>query len=185
MPTVPPSAPTFSSPPTSPRGSRWGLLIAVAVVVAVLFVAAVVWAVQSMSSDAVDQGDLDTSVYDLAVGDCFDDPSIFSGDDSEILGVASVACDEPHDAEVYALVDLPDGDGASYPGDDEVFDRADDLCFEEFEPFVGAAYDDSSLDFIYYVPGADSWDEGDRSVACMVVDMDGEPLTGSMEGSGR
>lgn len=54
---------------------------------------------------------------------------------------------------------------------------ADDLCFESFESYVGAAYEESELDFNYYVPTEDSWAAGDRVVTCVLLDYDGEQLT--------
>jgi hypothetical protein len=187
--------PGFSSPTTRRSGPRWGLWIGLAVVVAVLFGGAVVWMLAATSEDrAADdpavsvqseafQGD--TSVYDLTVGDCFDDPTMLSDELVEVESVDSVDCDEPHGAEVYAVVELPQGDGAPFPGDTEVAKAADELCLAEFDGYVGAAYEDSALYYNYYLPIEESWAEGDRMVTCLLLDFDGAPLTGSMEDSGR
>lgn len=187
--------PGFSSPTPRRSGPRWGLWIGLAVVVAVLFGGAVVWMLAATSDDdAADdpsasvqseafQGD--TSVYDLTVGDCFDDPTMLSDELVEVESVDSVDCDEPHGAEVYAVVELPQGDGAPFPGDTEVAEAADELCLAEFDGYVGAAYEDSALYYNYYLPIEESWAEGDRMVTCLLLDFDGAPLTGSMEDSGR
>ena len=54
-----------------------------------------------------------SNVFDLSVGDCFDDPDNFA----EVSNVPMVDCSEPHHNEVYYLQDLPDGD---FPGDSSV-----------------------------------------------------------------
>jgi len=97
------------------------------------------------------------------------------------MEIETVPCEEPHDSEVYAVFDLPDGD---FPGEEEVTAAADDGCFNEFEPFVGNSYDNSVLDIEYFFPSQESWSfDGDRQVVCMVYHLEGEPLVGSAKGS--
>ncbi len=113
-----------------------------------------------------------TSVLDVGVGDCFDDP------DSEIVSTLNtVDCSEPHDNEIYAAVIMP---GGAFPGDDGVAEFAFDACFDEFEPYVGESYLDSPLDYLYLGPTEDSWAEGDREVLCVLYAADLSKLTGSM-----
>jgi hypothetical protein len=90
-------------------------------------------------------------------------------------------CATAHDAEVYAHVSLPEG---AWPGDDAVDTASDEVCRSEFEAYVGTAYDDSALYFMYYPPTQDGWAAGDRDVLCHVFDPEG-PLTGSARGSGQ
>jgi hypothetical protein len=92
-----------------------------------------------------------------------------------------IDCAAEHDAEVYALVSLPEG---PWPGEEAVDAAADEACRSEFEAYVGAAYDDSALYFLYYSPTQDGWATGDREVICLVFDPEG-PLTGSVRGSGQ
>ena len=62
------------------------------------------------------------AVFAMRVGDCFDDPDeLVSGETLELDEVLAVPCAEPHDNEVFALFDLPDGESAPYPGDDFVY----------------------------------------------------------------
>jgi len=118
------------------------------------------------------------SVFELEVGDCFDDPESFE----EVQEVSKKDCADPHDNEVYANVDMS---GTEWPGQTAVEDYADEACLAEFEPYVGAAYEDSQLQFGWLVPTQESWTEiDDRTVTCILYDMDLEKLTGSMEGSG-
>jgi hypothetical protein len=90
-------------------------------------------------------------------------------------------CAASHDTEVYAVVSLPEG---TWPGDEAIDAAADEACRSEFEGYVGAAYDDSALYFMYYPPTQDGWATGSREVTCLVFDPEG-PLTGSVRGSGR
>ncbi len=183
----PPSG--FSSPPARRSGPRWGVLVGVGVGVLVLLGLAIVWAVSSLGDDASEApltaSEGDTDVYDLVVGDCFDDPTMFSSELVEVAFVDAVPCDQPHDAEVYGVTTVPTDDDETFPGDDQIATTADDLCFESFESYVGAAYEESELDFNYYVPTEDSWAAGDRVVTCVLLDYDGEQLTEPLEGSGR
>ncbi len=120
------------------------------------------------------------SAFDLAVGDCFDDPSSFD----EVTTVAAVSCDEPHDNEVSANVQMTGGSG--YPGDDVVASFADDACFDAFEKYVGTTYAESSLDYAWLSPTRQSWEErDDRTVTCIVYDAELAKLTGSVRASGR
>lgn len=121
----------------------------------------------------------DLSVFDLVVGDCV----LF---DSDIEAANStlpvVPCDEPHQAEVYSLVDLEDLD--QYPGERELSNRAELECVATFGDYVGVELADSTLFFTYMIPAVRSWQEdGDRTVVCMALGVGG-PLEGSMKGTG-
>jgi hypothetical protein len=117
------------------------------------------------------------SVFDLAVGDCFDDP--VSG--GEISSVTAVDCATPHDNEVYAVYDF---DGTEYPGSGELTATADEGCESRFEDYVGIAYLDSALFYTHLVPTEESWGTGDREIVCVLYEPN-EKLTGSMQGAAR
>ena len=117
------------------------------------------------------------SVFELEVGDCFDDPTT----GAEVSSVDAVDCAEPHDNEVYALYDY---DGDTYPGESEMSAAADEGCEARFEEYVGIAYLDSALYYTHLTPTQESWDSGDREVVCVLYEP-GEKLTGSMEGAAR
>lgn len=111
---------------------------------------------------------------ELAVGDCL----IVSGD---LRDVPVVPCDGPHEAEVYALVDVADA-----PSFDEqaLITDVQDQCVALFDAYVGEPYRTSSLDIFYQHPLQDAWDAGERGAVCaaFVPDPDtGRPL--SFEGS--
>lgn len=120
----------------------------------------------------------DADVFSILVGDCLND-----ADSSGAVTTAPIVlCDEPHDSEAYASIQLDDGD---YPGDTTVSDAADSLCYDAFEPFVGVASENSKYDFTYYVPTERGWNErDDREVLCTIFDPDGR-TTGSLKGVGE
>ncbi|GAB2862335.1 hypothetical protein GCM10022221_72740 [Actinocorallia aurea] len=96
---------------------------------------------------------------ELAVRDCFDLP------DEASYSVATVACDEPHDAQVVKVFSLPEG---PWPGPKRVEERAEALCqdrldrfFADHPPAVRTAY--SSV-----TPTRKDWAAKDRRVLCLV-----------------
>lgn len=103
--------------------------------------------------------------------------------------VTVVDCDRPHDAELYAVVDVADAglagaEADAYPGRDAVIAAAEEECAARFEDHVGRAHAESSLDASFLVPTEGTWSIGDRSIACLVEDPGG-PLVGIVAGTGR
>lgn len=129
----------------------------------------------------VSGGDVDA--FTMRVGDCFDDTSsIATQDGGEVTSLPGVPCAEPHDNEVYAVIDL---NVASFPQGDEMSELAFESCRERFEPFVGLEYESSTLDILTLYPTEDSWKlQNDREVVCALYDMNASKLTGSAKGSG-
>jgi hypothetical protein len=119
-----------------------------------------------------------TDVFSLQVGDCFQDPDT---SEDEIHAVETVDCAEPHDNEVYAVFDLPDG---GFPGPDAIAEASLEGCLDRFEEFVGTPYPESELFATWLYPTETSWAEDDREVVCVLFAQEGG-LEGSMEGSGR
>jgi hypothetical protein len=123
---------------------------------------------------------------DLVEGDCIDYPPEFDqplfGELELVIGFERRPCDQPHDAEVIALVQHPAAPGAAYPGDSALVRDALGLCLDVFEPIVGLSFTASVLD-IFTVTPADSWAFGDREIACLAVRVDGDPLTDTVVGA--
>jgi hypothetical protein len=120
----------------------------------------------------------DLSVFDLVPGDCivFDDSL-----EQAMETLPVVPCDEPHEGEVYALVELDDLD--AYPGERELSDRAEMECLSRFAGYVGVELADSTLFTTYMIPSIRGWqDDDDRTVVCLTVSAGG-PLTRSVAGS--
>ena len=121
----------------------------------------------------------DNDYYGLLVGDCIDDDeleSYIAGDDYE-----TIPCDDPHGNEVYLVHELAPG---SYPGEDAVREDLVLVCEDEFEGYVGRAYESSSLDAYVTWPGSDLWASGVRIGECLLYDRDLNQLTGSAYQSG-
>lgn len=126
------------------------------------------------SGEVVASGDID--VFNTKVGDCFNDQA----SESDVTDVPGVPCSEPHDNEVFALIDTT---LTSYPGEDEMFETATDECIGVFKDFVGASYDKSILAVFPLVPTLDSWKRlNDREIICALYHMDQDKLTGTMRG---
>ncbi len=127
------------------------------------------------SGAIVDAGSID--VFDLKVGDCFDDANA-----DEISTLPAVPCAEPHDNEAYAAFNVS---LASYPGEEQMWEMATEECLARFEGFVGREYETSKLDIFTLYPTSESWAQnGDREVVCAVYNMNYDKLTGSVRGRG-
>ena len=121
------------------------------------------------------------SVFDLAVGDCFDEPDTAQG----VQTVPLVDCAGPHDSEVFALIAYPAEAGEPYPGAEVVQEFGDESCRgEAFTEYVDQEYDLSALFASTLVPSEESWTRADdREIVCILYNPS-EPLVGSQEGSG-
>jgi hypothetical protein len=94
-------------------------------------------------------------------------------------GSSEVPCTEDHDEEVFYVGALDEG---AYPGDDEVLTEADAACAQHYRSYVGAGYDNSSLDYDYYSPDGTEWASGEHRVVCVITT---QLWTGSVRSSGR
>lgn len=139
--------------------------------------------VRDESGEVIETGELST--FDMADGDCFDDPALTgAADDEEIEAetVEAIPCDEPHELEVYHIFEATDEE---FPGVDALAEQAQAGCAAEFKGFTGVRYDKSALDLYFYYPLESSWDlVGDRAIVCALDDPD-ETTTGSLEGAAR
>ncbi len=132
------------------------------------------------TGEIVSEGIVD--IFQIKVGDCFDDESTYNTQETvEISGVGGVPCNQPHDNEIYAQMQLGH---ASYPGEEAVLKAAEDYCFARFESYVGKSYDSSILDITYIYPTQQSWNQvNDREISCAVFDMNLGKLVGTTRGT--
>ena len=118
-------------------------------------------------------------VEDLRVGDCGDWP-----EGEVVLSIDVHPCSEPHDFELYAVVIHPDGPGDPYQGQRSLEAWSEQACYEQFEPYVGVAFEDApTLTFEFLYPLEASWEDGDRDVQCALRHIAGQQLIGSKKGS--
>lgn len=140
-------------------------------------------------------------VFDLRPRQCLVPPK--ANPNLEVARVTVVPCDQAHTEEVYCVLAYsttvpqnaphcpakpPRFAGSlveDYPGTQALEAYANAVCLDEFQPYVGTAYKESSLYYTYLYPSPRSWDSGsrrDREVACVLVST--APLERSAKGSG-
>ncbi|MEX0768626.1 MAG: septum formation family protein [Microthrixaceae bacterium] len=122
---------------------------------------------------------------ELEVGDCFEELTEPTAEDRAVW---LLDCGQPHSYEVFLLTDYQGpgaGRGTSYPGTSAVQDFSEQVCFDQFEAFVGLRWTLSDLDIRAWWPTQESWERADRQVICTVVLQSGEPLTQTQRGSAR
>lgn len=116
-----------------------------------------------------------TAADDLAVGDCFEDPTGL-----EITKVEDQSCDGLHDAEIIAIVQAPPGmdypsqfsftpPGAALgPGEQACIDAVpeSDINFANIP-------DDTVIGFFF--PQRSDWDDGKRDLICYLSSVTGMP----------
>jgi len=99
--------------------------------------------------------------------------------------ILGVDCTEPHDAEVFVRVDLPNLPNTPYPGEEALDRESYRTCLAQFQGYVGQLYATSGLRVSILRPVTSSWFAGDRAVACSLYDENLVPLVGTVRGSGR
>jgi hypothetical protein len=119
----------------------------------------------------------DMTAEDLSVGDCLNDADL-SG---IVTSVPVVPCSEPHDSEAYAEFELDEG---PFPGSEEIDAKGNAGCVERFTEFVGIAFNESDLEYSFYLPTESSWPQGDRRILCEVYDPK-KQTTGTLKGAAR
>ena len=127
------------------------------------------------------EGEL-VGISEVEVEDC-----LVPGTDDALLAEATVvACDEPHQMEVFAQFvldrDALPGSGDDYPGGNELTWYAQDECQARFDAYTGHSYWTSPFDLRTLTPSFSTWDAGDRVITCLIVSGDGGPLTASAKG---
>ena len=111
------------------------------------------------------------AINDLRAGDCFD-----AADEASTVLVTAIPCAEEHTGQVAAVVELT---GESFPGADEAFAMADEMCAEAVPAVVQEDALDSMDLFIFGPETAEAWDF-DRSALCVLEATNGEKLTATV-----
>lgn len=124
--------------------------------------------------------------YDLHPGECFSQFDEVTEQGRSVV-TTRVDCNQPHQAEVYALLQYPAPHPALFPGDEAIREWAIVNCYDAFEPYVGAPYELSSLEIGVFVPTAENFEDAVaryRGVHCWVHRDDGGELDTSVRASG-
>jgi hypothetical protein len=137
----------------------WLLIFAAGIAAAVLF-----YQREEETAAAVTPRDRVNIAY-LAPGDCVNELHVVA---EEVYDMPVVPCDKPHDGEVYAVFELPEG---PYPGDEAVQEEISVRCDDDLRSFAGARSE--KLDFTFFYPATEQlWNES-RLVSCMAFDPAG------------
>jgi len=121
---------------------------------------------------------LRVSIRDVLDGACVS----FTDDNAFVAELEVRACGATHDVEVAGRYTLTD---ETYPGRSQLRLDTQLACLPIFEAYVGKDYFASSFELRAISPSPSSWSVGDRTVLCLVVSEDGQPLTTVARGSGR
>ncbi|MBT8208227.1 MAG: septum formation family protein [Acidimicrobiia bacterium] len=112
--------------------------------------------------------------YPVFIGDC-----VVSNDLSGVI----TDCGEPHDYEVYHLFAWHGSD--TYPDWSQALDAGWETSQNAFDEYVGIEWIDSIYDYEVIAPPQDRWNEGERTMNCVLYDIFEEVTVGSAMGSGR
>jgi hypothetical protein len=91
-------------------------------------------------------------------------------------GLVLVKCAEPHGTEVVGTFQLPKGE---YPGEATLVLKATEKCPAKTRAYV-PDYEDLGLQTGLLGPTVPQWEQGNRTIACVVVDRTGK-RTGSVK----
>lgn len=134
--------------------SVWTLILALAIILAV------------MSPDHT------VSALDAKVGQCLSD--VPTG--TRVSSLNTTGCDQPHAAEIVAVLTMPDG---SFPAE-SVLKRYKDKCRDALSSYSSTAMQDPNVDLAVMPPSEQSWAHGDRAMVCIATFS--TKRTGSIKG---
>jgi len=97
-----------------------------------------------------------------------------------------VACNAPHESEVFAKIKLNNGLGERWPGNVAFIALASDECQKAFATYVGVPYSQSELKIGAFFPTASNWTaEQDRTIGCIVYQDNYNLINGSLADANR
>ena len=121
-------------------------------------------------------------VYSPEVGDCFDKRKV-PGQNNKLTDVIlMLTCDQPHEFEVFAVVEYPapdpkstDPEARAFPEDEVLRKFAKTECPKKYEDYVGQKYELSKLEIAFVMPLEANW-PSNRSIGCDLYDVTGRKL---------
>ncbi len=147
-----------------PKKTRWGLIIGLLVGVFALLAVVGLAFLFFIGKGTV-------TATDVKVGDCLK----AIPDSARVLTVDTIACEESHAGEVFAVLMMPEGD---YPGQ-PALEEYQNKCEPELATYAPDAITDDSVQLYVLYPTAETWEQGDRAVTC-VATLD-PPRTGTLK----
>ncbi len=122
---------------------------------------------------------LSSNAGDLAVGDCFDEPTASA---ETIEDVQHQPCTEAHDNEVMVVTDHPAEKGAAYPSDADIETFVDEKCVAVYQSYSGRdPSTESEIGLAWYVPTDEGWKDGTRKIICYLYRNDGSKMTAPLK----
>ena len=153
----------YGQPPK--KKTRWGLIIGLGAGAFALLAIAGLVGLMILGKGTV-------TATDVKEGDCLAEIP----DSGRVLTVQTVDCNQSHAGEVYAVLNMPEGD---FPGEAAI-ERYQNKCEPELADYSPGAMTDDSIQMYVLYPTAETWEQGDRAVTC-VATLD-PPRTGSIKG---
>lgn len=101
--------------------------------------------------------------------------------DDVAYDVTRTDCRTKHDAEVMLRSRLPGS--RTWPGEDALDRKALKVCEAAFPRYVGLPLNESLLDVDYITADRAGWEDGDRTVICLVFDPNEEWTTRALKAS--
>jgi hypothetical protein len=133
-------------------------------------------AAPTTTTSVPDDGGRVVDVYTAAVGDCFDLRTRADDRGRETTYHLVVACDLPHEREVFAVI--PFAGPAGYPGAEALRRFARLECPRPFGDYVGRRFELSTYGLSYELPTPEQW-AATPSVGCTATGPDGGRTAGS------
>lgn len=123
-------------------------------------------------------------INSLKIGMCFDDASEEDTITDENQNIAAnnfpiLACNRPHDNEVYYIYHLPDAE--DYNETEALIERMLDVCEDKFKGYIGKSYQDSYYEMSVLTPTVESWQDGDREAICYAFHPEDKKLHNSLK----
>jgi hypothetical protein len=153
------------APPPPKKSQLWLILGIAALAVVVIAIAVVLFVILVVREGTV-------TATQVKLGDCLSDIP----DGSEVRTVKTIDCADPHAGEVFAVLQMPDGD---FPGQEALVEYAN-RCAPELASYSPEAVTDNAVRLFVLFPTAETWSDGDRAVTC-VATLD-PPRAGSLKG---
>lgn len=100
--------------------------------------------------------------------------------DDDVYNVTRTDCRVKHHAEVTLRSRMR---GGAWPGEAALDEQASRICEAAFPRYVGLALDESLLDVDYITADRAGWEDGDRSLICLVYDPSEEWITRALKAS--
>ena len=115
---------------------------------------------------------------ELRVGDCFQEPAL----DETVDDVQHRPCTDAHDAEVIYVAEHPAAKGAMALSDEDLRNYVGTYCLPAFQAYTGQSFDlQEVLDIGYFYPTTEGWDDGDRTIICWTVRLDGTEMSSTVK----